>query len=340
MSLIAWKYYSEITISNPNSTALIDYQVRIDLDSSNFDFSKANSDGSDIRFSEDNGNTTIPYWIESWDSSGQTATIWIKISSIDANSDKIIRMYFGNLTATSESNIVDTAVNELGDDFNGTSLDTNKWTAIKEGSASAIVELDGSGNLHLAGEDSVTSSGNVVSKNTIVNNIIIRVRRKYTNEYYVDTSIGNGVLQDIDGGQSDWWHTTQGDGYLFIQHALNNHYISITPSGAARSDVVSDATNSYGAINTFETDEFVYDSSGNLKWILNGTTILSGTDTTYLSSDKYVGLHQGEYSNGNGGDSYYDWIFVREYTDTEPTYTIGSTQIATWGDIVWFGANF
>ena len=622
--LAGWKYYRKITVTNSGSTALTDYQIKIELTSSNFDFSKANSDGSDLRFSEDKVNT-IPYWIESYDSSGQTATIWVKVSSIPANSSKDIYMYYGNAGATSESNIADAATNGLGDDFNrviektdldhfdkvglyegsnpiipcgGTDdsdkyireignilyepeeasrkykafytgynagsntdekvhyaysedgknwtkspsnpvisdrraedpfvvrngdtyylfaedkqldehhvrrwhstdcenwtddgditglqidnshgpqsptvwiedgtwymlyerfpdyedialatssdglawtpdtsnpvmekTDTNwvngaivpdsivkkestyhlfyhgydgenwrsgqatstdlvnwtdydkspissdteivyilslmiiyttedvfyyngddssgiyrgypilvlpKWTTTKEGSGNAIAELDGSGNLHLAGASGVVSSGNVVSEATITNNIIIRVRRKYTNEYYADVSIGNGVLQDADNGaQSSWWHTTQGNGYLFKQQNLSAHYIDKTPSGATRVNIVLDESNSRGAVNTFEIDEFIYDGSGNLKWILNGTQILSGTNTDYLSSNKHIGLHQGEYSNGNGGDSYYDWVFVREYTDTEPTNSVGSERAVA--NAIMFGMNF
>ena len=120
-----WQYRRATTIDNSsNSSSLTNYQVRIDLTSSNFDFSKANSDGSDIRFTDSDGTTLIDFWIEKWDSSGQTATLWAEVPSVPASSSKDIYMYYGNSGATSASNIVDTFV--FGDDFNDN--DISDWT--------------------------------------------------------------------------------------------------------------------------------------------------------------------------------------------------------------------
>ena len=332
-----WRYYKEIAITNPNSVTLTNYQVKIELDSGNFDFNKTNSDGSDIRFFDSDNRTSLSFWIESWNNSEQITTVWVKVN-IGANSSKTIRIYFGNVNAVNESNIANTAINGLGDDFEEASLNINKWTAIKKGSANATVELDGSGNLHLAGEPDVISSGSIVSKNTITNGIIIKTRVKYTSDYYVDITIGNGVLQDLNnGGQSEWWHTCQGNGYSYILQSLTYHIVYKAPSGTAGVGLAY-SDNSCGATNTFEINEFVYDSSGNLKYILNGTQLFSATDTDYLSSNKHIGLHQGEYSNGDGGSSYYDWIFVHQYTDLEPTTSVGSIRSNT--NALFFSSNF
>lgn len=79
-----WLYRRKITISNPNSYDLEDFQVAIDLDSSNFDFSKANSDGSDIRFALDDPTPyKMSYYIETWDTSTPQAVIWVAIDEND-----------------------------------------------------------------------------------------------------------------------------------------------------------------------------------------------------------------------------------------------------------------
>jgi len=92
-----WKYRKEITIDNTsNSSALTDYQVKIALINTNFDFSKAKSDGLDIRFTDSDGTTSLDYWIEDYDSVGETATIWPKVPSIPALSTKTIYLYYGN----------------------------------------------------------------------------------------------------------------------------------------------------------------------------------------------------------------------------------------------------
>ena len=101
-----WQYKYVVTIQNQTDKDLTDYQVKIVLDSSNFDFSQAKEDGSDVRFYDGQGNK-LPYWIESWDSSGQTAVVWIKVPSIPANGSTRIAMYVGNPSATSESNAYD-----------------------------------------------------------------------------------------------------------------------------------------------------------------------------------------------------------------------------------------
>jgi hypothetical protein len=97
----SWLYRKSITIDNTSGTSILtNYQVQITLNSSNFDFSKTLSDGSDIRITDSDGITIIPYFIESYDSIGETATIWVKVSSILSLSTKAIYIYYGNSSPT------------------------------------------------------------------------------------------------------------------------------------------------------------------------------------------------------------------------------------------------
>lgn len=88
----SWQYYKEITIRENSGSILSDYQIPISLSSSNFP-TNAWSDGADIRFTDSNGNE-LNYWIESWDSVNSNAKIWVKVPTITANSNTIIRMYY------------------------------------------------------------------------------------------------------------------------------------------------------------------------------------------------------------------------------------------------------
>ncbi len=101
--LDGWNYRRPIIIKERSGSDLVDYQVRIELNTNNFDYSKAKSDGSDIRFTDSDGVSPLPYWIEVWNPSG-TSIIWVKIHKIPANSEKTIYMYYGNPNAESESN--------------------------------------------------------------------------------------------------------------------------------------------------------------------------------------------------------------------------------------------
>jgi len=91
----AFKYRRRIIITEQSGSDLTDYQVLIELDSSNFDFSKTQTNGEDIRFADANGNL-LPYWIEEWDAVNKRAKVWVKVPTIPANSSVEIWMYYGN----------------------------------------------------------------------------------------------------------------------------------------------------------------------------------------------------------------------------------------------------
>jgi len=113
-----WKYRRPITIQSDN--ALTDYQILVQLNSSNFDFSKANPDGSDIRFVDEDDATKLSYWIEEWNASSQTAKIWVNVTSIPAG-NKTIYLYYNNSDAVSESD--SEATFDFFDDFEDGDLD-------------------------------------------------------------------------------------------------------------------------------------------------------------------------------------------------------------------------
>ena len=84
-----FRYRRVITITEQSGSNLTDYQVLIELDNTNFNFSHTRSDGGDIRFTDTAGNL-LSYWIESYDVSTQTGKIWVKVPSIPANSSTVI----------------------------------------------------------------------------------------------------------------------------------------------------------------------------------------------------------------------------------------------------------
>jgi len=97
---VNWKYRREITITNVNGT-LTDYQILVELNSSNFNFSHTRENGSDIRFVASDDETLLSHWIEVWDSANQSAKIWVNVSEITEGTK--IFMYYGNENATDAS---------------------------------------------------------------------------------------------------------------------------------------------------------------------------------------------------------------------------------------------
>jgi hypothetical protein len=84
-------------VINP-ATPQADFQVKIVLDKSNFEYFHAKPKGEDIRFYQTDG-VKLCYWIESWDTSG-SSIIWVKVSAIGTTA---IDMYYGDDHAVPES---------------------------------------------------------------------------------------------------------------------------------------------------------------------------------------------------------------------------------------------
>lgn len=119
-----FNFTKPIKITNPSSE-LTDYQIKVELNTNNFPFSKCRDDGCDLRFLSDNRNP-LDFWTESWSSTA--ATIWIKVDEISSYSEKIVWLLYGNPSASSASNIDNTFI--FADDFvgsNGDSPDASKW---------------------------------------------------------------------------------------------------------------------------------------------------------------------------------------------------------------------
>jgi N-acetylneuraminic acid mutarotase len=109
----SWQYRAPVTVTNPGTTAITDIQVNIKLRTDNFDFTKANSDGSDVILTGSDGTSPLAFWVENW-VSGDTASIWVKVPSLPAQGTTMY-LYYGNAGATSGSNGQNTFV--FFDDF-------------------------------------------------------------------------------------------------------------------------------------------------------------------------------------------------------------------------------
>lgn len=105
-----WRYYRAINFNTSATGANIkgdvqNYPVAVALSASNFDFSQAKADGSDIRFSTTDRATPLPHSIEDWDRAGQSALIWVKVWSVRGNAtSQSIFMHWGNSDAPDTSN--------------------------------------------------------------------------------------------------------------------------------------------------------------------------------------------------------------------------------------------
>jgi hypothetical protein len=149
-----WLYSKQLFLNtSPTGADLADnvmnFPILIRLRGTNFDFSTAKADGSDLRFSKANG-VSLAYEIERWDAVNREAEIWVKVDTVHGNdSTHFIEMYWGNASAIDSSSgprVFDTSagfsgvwhmgengesINDAtGDAFNGENSGSTKATGI------------------------------------------------------------------------------------------------------------------------------------------------------------------------------------------------------------------
>src|SRR3990167_1041025 len=103
----SWLYKQQINISTNNITSgesLTNYPLLIILNSTNFNFTKANADGSDLRFLNLSESGELSYEIESYDQAGQIGYIWVNIPILTAGTLGQIYIYYGNTVALTTQN--------------------------------------------------------------------------------------------------------------------------------------------------------------------------------------------------------------------------------------------
>ena len=158
----AWTDSVALTFNTTSTGAEVigsvaDFPVLIRLDSGNFLFSRAKNDGSDLRFSEPDGVTSLPYQIERWDAESKRAEIWVRVPQVDGDSKAdFIKMYWGNSAANPVSDgkaVFDApggyaAVWHLNGDFSdatvNANLGRNAGTTATSGMVAAGRAFDGS----------------------------------------------------------------------------------------------------------------------------------------------------------------------------------------------------
>jgi len=106
----SWLYKREINIT-ANGNNATNGTLRITLNTTNFNYTKANTTGKDIRFvnSSDVAGGELSYYIEQWNSSGNS-TIWVTLPHVSNTTVNTIYMYYGNNNTESTSNATATFV--------------------------------------------------------------------------------------------------------------------------------------------------------------------------------------------------------------------------------------
>ena len=131
----SWKYAQTIGFNTTPSgvnvaSDVANFPVLIRLHAGNFDFSQAQRDGSDVRFTNAD-DSPLSHEIERWNTAGKRAEIWVKVDTVYGNdTTQAIIMYWGNAAAVDSSN--STSVFDTADGYQGV------WHLAEAGNTTAI----------------------------------------------------------------------------------------------------------------------------------------------------------------------------------------------------------
>ncbi len=317
----SWNNSQIIVITENAGKTLTEYPVPIGLNSSNFDFSKAKSDGSDIRFSS--GNKTLNYWIEKWDLQNKEAVIWVRIPSLPANGTGKILIRYGNpgaMAASSGENTFD-----FFDNFDGNNLNGLDWYA--ESAGGGMVEVQNGICKVSAPKVHAYDSSMIYSKDSFnINSMFVVKRMKVTTG--TDNRgplLWQGFIDQVDSRKNEIKHKTE---------LANESRVGWETAYRKERNNLFDLTD----VNVPEGEWYVsgiawYEENDTRKvaWFKNG---VRDSRMDFASNDfitnfpMHVYLYAASYKDAskNTGHMAVDYVLVRKFVGTEPTARVISTQ--------------
>lgn len=124
--LIDYKYRRQVYFKSPYSIFSTNIIAKLVLSTDNFNFELSNSDGSDFRLLDSNGNT-LKMWKATWSKEMKHAVLFFKIPSLLGNSSVSFSAYWGNSKASDVSD-PDSLNFMFYDGFTSSPLSSSKWS--------------------------------------------------------------------------------------------------------------------------------------------------------------------------------------------------------------------
>jgi len=298
----SWKYYKKLTIQD-SGNASADYQIKLTVyagsgtdDPNNgivYCDNHCENFPNDIRFGTTNNPKTaeqLPQWIEEYDDN--SATIWIKLPSDGSDT---IYMFVGNPSASFYSD--GDAVFIFFDDFLGSELDTDKW--VWYNSADLDTKEVSNSLCHFAHDSSGKSAGiKTVDTFAVTDRIIETKYRRVQGSHYAPelkiTSPSAWAALYYAVEYDEWDAETEDSGGETV-------YVVFCDTNFRIGQIIIKSSTSYF---------YLYDTDDNLL----GDATLSQSD--WSDSNILVTAT----SSGDTEEVEVDWVRIRKYADTEPTW--------------------
>lgn len=306
-----WNYRKEHIITGSTAGALENYTIKFNIynksgfNSENHVYlsNKVNSDFSDLRFTNSSGGS-LDYWIEEYKS--ESVVVWVEMDYIPASpNNTTIFIYYGNSSATSESNGTNTFV--LYEDF-------ENYSSTSDGITPPIWNIFNNGNVTLA-----TQSGNRVLLKTKDNDPngghigFGTTISSFEAIFWTNRINGNGgsqnrysIADSTGDGYGPRMYDFTGSSETFAIEERNG---GSTVSNIGSTTFTANSNTWYKVLFRYYNDDMnftLYDNSGNV------ISSVVATDTTYNSFDTFF-VH-------GGYEFYTDNITIRRYVDPEPSH--------------------
>jgi hypothetical protein len=302
-----WHYRKKVAITNSGGTELTDFQVSLELDTASLiSANKMQADCDDIRITDINGKI-LPHWVEeNMPGCNASATkIWFKHPSIAATGANIY-VYYGNESAVNTESGNDVFL--FFDDFskyNGWSGDVSNFATATDGSRT-VLKVDGS-----------ATPGEIFKEINVSASYVVEIALRDTD--ISSNSPHPGLLFASNGTTSDY--------YGFYIRGLQDQVVEAHDGGwGSFADSISIDNNwhTYKAtINNGVLETLYFD---------NTTALNAFANWTITTSHSHIGL----WSHSSQADGFFDSLFIRQYTATEPvagtpaSEEVGPAPIAEW----------
>lgn len=301
--LSGWSWYKIISLTGQTGAGTL-YQVELDIGASTGgDFHLENhctNFPQDIEVTDNDGTTLLDFWIE--DTSADPIKMWVEVAD-DLGSNQSIWVYYGKSGASTNSDIGATFI--FGDDFPGTSLDTNKW----DGDTGSVTVSGGIATL-------TGQAKRLHGKPNPSIPYIAESRYKLQDKSVVNQITGISASAGEVNLVGYYTHS----GTVDIQNYVN--------SSSTIKEVGVEAN-----LDNYEIRKTVHVSSSDAKMYYDNTLELAMT--TNIPS---VGMNHyyRSITVPTTSNVLIDWAFIRKYNDPEPAFSSAGAEQSALGNPYWY----